>query len=55
MIYSDRLFLKALVMMIERHLHSVHELLNVLAQPTVELATLRALFSSQGHFPSRCS
>ena len=32
--YPDRLFLKALVIMIVRHLHSPHELLAVLAQPT---------------------
>jgi len=33
----DRLFLKALVIMIVRHLHNVHELLSVLAQPTAEM------------------
>jgi hypothetical protein len=33
-VYPDRLFLKAIVIMIVRHLHTVHELLNVLAQPT---------------------
>ena len=31
-IYPDRLFLKALVIMIIRHLHRVHELLTVLEQ-----------------------
>jgi hypothetical protein len=41
-IYSDRLFLKALVIMIVRQLHTVHEFLSVLAQPTVEMQTLRA-------------
>ncbi len=30
-VYPDRLFLKALVIMIVRHLHTVHELLSVLA------------------------
>ena len=35
-VYSDRLFLKALVIMIVRHLHKVNELLSVLAQPTAE-------------------
>src|SRR5260221_8933240 len=40
-VYSDRLFLKALVIMIVRHLHKVNELLSVLAQPTAEMATLR--------------
>ncbi len=52
-VYSDRLFLKALVIMIVRHLHTVHELLSVLAQPTAEMATLRSLLSEQGCFPSR--
>ncbi len=52
-VYADRFFLKALVIMIVRHLHKVNELLSVLAQPTVEMATLRALLSSQGRFPSR--
>jgi hypothetical protein len=37
-IYPDCLFLKALVIMIVRHLHNVHELLSVLAQPTEECA-----------------
>ena len=40
-VYSDRLFLKALVIMIVRHLHTVHELLTVLEQPTAEMAALR--------------
>src|SRR5919109_379203 len=52
-VYSDRLFLKALVIMIVRHLHKVNELLSVLAQPTAEMATLRALLHEQGSFPSR--
>ena len=52
-IYSDRLFLKALVIMVVRHLHKVHELLSVLAQPTAEMAMLRGLLSEQGRFPSR--
>ena len=33
--YTDGLFLKALVIMIVRRLHKVHELLTVLEQPTV--------------------
>src|SRR5438876_6214004 len=52
-VYTDRLFLKALVIMIVRHLHKVNELLSVLAQPTAEMITLRTLLSEQGHFPSR--
>jgi hypothetical protein len=52
-VYSDRLFLKALVIMIVRHLHKVHELLSVLAQPTEEMRTLRLLLTEWEHFPSR--
>ena len=51
--YPDRLFLKALVIMIVRHLHRPHELLSVLAQPTAEMQTLRALLTEQGHYPTR--
>ena len=53
-VYTDRLFLKALVIMILRRLHKVHEFLTVLAQPTAEMQTLRALLTDeQGRFPSR--
>jgi hypothetical protein len=51
--YPDRLFLKAVVIMIVRHLHTVHELLAVLAQPTAELQALRAALTHDGHFPCR--
>lgn len=44
-VYSDRLFLKAFVIMIVRHLHKVNELLSVLAQPTADMAILRSLLS----------
>jgi hypothetical protein len=53
LVYPDRLFLKALVIMIVRHLHKVHELLSVLEQPTAEMATLRSLLTLDGSFPSR--
>ncbi len=39
--YPDRLFLKALVVMIVKHLHSVNELRTVLDQPTNEMMRLR--------------
>ncbi len=52
-VYPDRLFLKALVIMIVRHLHTVHALLGVLEQPTLEMAMLRSLLSEQGRYPSR--
>src|SRR5215211_5648246 len=52
-IYRDRLFLKALVIMIVRHLHTVYELRSVLEQPTAEMQTLRSLLTEQEHYPSR--
>jgi Transposase DDE domain len=52
-VYPDRLFLKAVVIMIVRHLHNVHELLSVLAQPTEEMCHLRLLLTQQERFPSR--
>ena len=49
--YPDRLFLKALVIMIVRRLHKVNELLAVLAEPTQDMANLRHLLSDdQGRF-----
>src|SRR5205807_6876623 len=36
-----------------RHLHTVHELLSVVAQPTEEMRTLRLLLTQQECFPSR--
>ncbi len=51
--YPDRLFLKALVIMIVRHLHRVHELLTVLEQPTPEMEALRALLTVNGRYPTR--
>lgn len=52
-VYSDRLFLKALVIMIAKHLHTVHELLSVVEQPTPEMQALRALLTEQGCYPTR--
>lgn len=52
-VYPDRLFLKALVIMIVRHLHKVHQLLAVLDQPTAEMQALRALLTVDGRYPSR--
>jgi hypothetical protein len=51
--YPDRLCLQALVIMIVRHLHTVHALLSVLAQPTAERHTLRGLLTVAGRFPAR--
>src|SRR6266567_3680283 len=47
-VYTDRLFLKALVIMIVRHLHNVHELLSILAQPTAEMRRLHEVLSEHG-------
>lgn len=52
-IYPDRLFLKALVIMIVRHLSKVGTLLAVLAEPTPEMRCLRALLTEGDRFPSR--
>ena len=52
-VYPDRLFLQALVIMIVRHLHKVHELLITLDEPTLEMQTLRALLTEHGRYPSR--
>jgi hypothetical protein len=51
--YSDRLFLKALVIMLVKHLHRVHELLSVLAEPTAEMQALRPLLTEHGRYPTR--
>ena len=52
-VYPDRLFLKALVIMIVRHLPKVHTLLTVLEQPTPEMVRLRALLTAGEQYPSR--
>jgi hypothetical protein len=52
-VYSDRLFLKALLIMIVRRLHKVGELLAVLEEPTPEMQTVRSLLHEKGRFPSR--
>jgi len=53
-LYSDALFLKALVIMIVRRLNKVGELLAVLEEPTQEMRHLRELLSGpEGRFPSR--
>src|SRR6058998_3226344 len=53
-VYPDRLFLKALVVMVLRRLATVHGLLAVLAEPTPEMRRLRALLTDErGRFPAR--
>lgn len=50
-VYSERLFVKAVVVMVVRHLPTVHALLAVLERP--EMAAVRAALSEGGAFPSR--
>lgn len=53
-VYSDRLFMKALLIMIVRHLHRVHELLAVLDEAPPPMPSLRALLTDEkGRYPSR--
>jgi hypothetical protein len=49
--YSERLFLKAVVVMVVRHLPTVHALVAVLDQP--EMAAVRAALCEHGHLPTR--
>ena len=52
-VYPDRLFLKALVIMLVRRLHKVNEFVAVLAAPTPEMHGLRALLTDpQGRLPT---
>jgi len=51
--YPERLFLKALVIMLVRDVATVDGLLAVLDQPTVEMRALRERLTVDGRFPSR--
>ena len=53
MTYPEKLFLKALLIMIVKHLHKVHELLSVLNEPTFEIQQLRSLLTENGRYPAR--
>lgn len=52
-VYSDRLVLRALVVMIIKGLPTAHLLVSVVNQPTAEMRQVRALLMEQGRFPSR--
>jgi hypothetical protein len=52
-VYSERLFLKALVIMLVRNVSTVGGLLAILEQPTWEMQALRARLTDRGRFPSR--
>lgn len=51
--YPDRLFLKALVIMLVRDVQTVDGLLAILGQPTLEMQALRERLTVDGRFPTR--
>jgi len=51
--YPERLFLKALVIMLVRDVATVDGLLGILDQPTPEMRALRERLTRDGRFPSR--
>jgi hypothetical protein len=51
--YSERLMMKALVIMISRRLYTAHALLAFLAQDDAVAVRLRPLLCEHGRFPSR--
>jgi hypothetical protein len=53
LVYPERLFLKALVVMIVRRLNKVGELLSVLEEPTPEMQEVRQMLRERGRFPAR--
>ena len=53
--YSEKLFMKALVIMIVRRLHKVGELLAVLEEQGAQMREVRQLLFEGGRFPSRCT
>ena len=52
-VYSDRLFLKALVVMVVKRLPTAHALLAALAEDTAEMRRLRELLTEGGRCPAR--
>lgn len=52
-VYTERLFLKALVIMVVRRYSRVHELLSALEEPAPQMRTLHALLCEEGRYPSR--
>jgi hypothetical protein len=51
--YSDKLFIKALIVMIIRRLYTAYALLDFLAQPDPLAQQVRILLTEDGRFPSR--
>jgi hypothetical protein len=52
-VYPEKLFMKALVIMIVRRLHRVGELLAVLDEPTPEMGMVRDSLREGGRLPAR--
>jgi hypothetical protein len=52
-VYPERLFLKALIIMLVRNVSTVSGLLAMLEQPTWEMWALRTRLTEHGRFPSR--
>ncbi len=52
-VYTERLFLKALVIMIVKHVYTASALLSILAQETPEMRELRVCLTEHGRFPTR--
>ena len=52
-VYSDRMFLKALVVMLVRHIQTVSGRLAVLEQPTAEMLQVRELLQEGDQWPRR--
>ena len=53
MVYSHRLFVKALVVRVVRPVPTVHALLALVEPPTMEMRQVRAALTEAGHYPSR--
>jgi hypothetical protein len=53
LVYPERLFMKALIIMIVKHLNRVNELLEVLDEPTPEMRSVRQMLNEDGRFPCR--
>ena len=50
--YPEKLLLKALVIMIVKHLQKAHELMSVLNEPTYEMQQLRSLLTENERYPT---
>lgn len=51
--YNERIFLKAIIVMILKDIHTVYGFLTILEQPAPEMRKLRELLSQENRFPAR--